>query len=140
MQAGREIKFQAFDQETKRLWTWEDIVEAESAMFITLLDILQQDQFLKRQYTGLYDKSGKEIYEGDIIACTSELSNVFGRTGKMSTTLYEIFWKRDGWWKRTLKSDTLVVGKESDGVAITAKYSEVIGNIYENPDLLEVGK
>ncbi|AYB38553.1 YopX family protein [Brevibacillus laterosporus] len=90
------------------------------------------------QYTGLHDKNGKEIYEGDILDCTCELLTNFGRTrtGKMGTTIYEVFWRDEGWRERVIRSDSLVSGKDSDGVAVTAKYSKVIGNIHEHPHLL----
>ncbi|PPA86027.1 hypothetical protein C4A76_14850 [Brevibacillus laterosporus] len=91
-----------------------------------------------RQYTGLKDRNGKEIYEGDILDCTCELLTNFGRTrtGKMGTTIYEVFWRDGGWRERVIRSDSLVSGKDSDGVAVTAKYSKVIGNIHEHPHLL----
>ncbi|MGG2970250.1 YopX family protein, partial [Brevibacillus borstelensis] len=120
MQAGREIKFQVYDQESKEMWSWEDIIEAESAMFITLLDILRHDQFIKRQYTGLRDKNGKEIYEGDVWLLQG------------SDTPRVIVWHRYGWWFQYPGSAvTKPVEWTEDG--------EIIGNIYENPELLEVG-
>ncbi|USG65183.1 YopX family protein [Brevibacillus ruminantium] len=123
MQAGREIKFQVWDQDTRKMWTWEDIIEAESAMFITLLEFLQQDQFIKRQFTGLRDKNGKEIYEGDIALIYGDRC-VIEYDSKSAS--YVARTKIDSYW--ALDEETFKLGVE------------VIGNIYENPDLLEVGK
>ncbi|MGN8647921.1 YopX family protein [Gracilibacillus sp. HCP3S3_G5_1] len=91
------------------------------------------------QYTGLKDKNGKEIYEGDILSITSELLTNFGRvkTGKYSTTVKEVLWKEDGWATKVLESDVRVIGSERKGLTVASKYGVVIGNTYENPDLLE---
>ncbi|MGG1444364.1 YopX family protein [Brevibacillus laterosporus] len=139
----REIKFRIWDKAN------EIIIQDDGHFYITAdgdvigvnddLDI--SESVILMQYTGLHDKNGKEIYEGDILDCTCELLTNFGRTrtGKMGTTIYEVFWRDEGWRERVIRSDSLVSGKDSDGVAVTAKYSKVIGNIYEHPNLLQVG-
>jgi len=75
-----------------------------------------------QQYTGLKDKNGREIYEGDIF-------NLFGRDGQTVVSPNNI-----------LKLDDFLGGdywiKNSAG-GYTPIY-EVIGNVYENPELLEV--
>ena len=42
----------------------------------------------------------------------------------------------DGWGTRVISSNLTGKGAEKSGLVITAKYAEVIGNIYENPELL----
>ena len=71
------------------------------------------------QYTGIEDKSGKEIYEGDVIDCLHDgfrfLSKVFFDQG------------------------SFVVQQDEDyePCLYEIHYVEIIGNIYENPELLE---
>lgn len=73
------------------------------------------------QYTGLKDKNGKEIYEGDILK-TSNCPNV------------HVYWfEQGGRWNGKyvgLSEDCEI----NSSISFT---SEVIGNIYQNPELLE---
>ena len=77
------------------------------------------------QFTGLYDKDGKEIYEGDIILEKLKRSRKGG-------DLYEIVFEDCQW-----------LGKNKDG-AITSlsllndfHVIKIIGNIHDNPELLK---
>ena len=73
------------------------------------------------QFTGLKDKNGKEIYEGDIIA--------YPKSGYKDYKT-KVIWNND--WLRY---------ETKDGLGFSMAYGvEVIGNIYENPELLEVKK
>lgn len=70
------------------------------------------------QFTGLTDKNGKKIFEGDIV-------DVEGVT-------YRCRWDEGNF------EFGLVNNKESFGIAYAPHCIEVIGNIYDNPELLEV--
>lgn len=91
------------------------------------------------QYTGLKDKNSKEIYEGDVLNITSELLTNFGktRTGQYDTTYKLVMWLDDEWGCKVLKSKSIVVGSKQGGLIIPAKWGVVIGNIHDNPELLE---
>jgi len=101
------------------------------------------DRYVLMQYTGLKDKNGKEIYEGDIVECTSEIYTEFGRkpTGRYDTTIYQILWSDCRWRKKVISSSNLsVVGSVSDVMDTISEYGVVIGDIYQNPELLEGAK
>lgn len=82
---------------------------------------IMADAGILMQYTGLKDKNGKEIYEGDIIRWNPDERKVpIGRN-------QEVFWDDTGW--APFRGD-MVDGWKSN------RY-EIIGNIYENPELLK---
>ena len=72
------------------------------------------------QFTGLHDKNGKEIYEGDII-CRRAMRNTF------------VEYERCRW---VLRYDDPKVEWRQDLHNQISLHLEVIGNIYENPELL----
>ena len=83
------------------------------------------------QFTGLYDKNGKEIYEGDIIGCHNP------------SIKHLIFYnEKQGRFMAALNGDI-----ENDFVGVCGlddsrwnASKEVIGNIHDNPELLKGGK
>lgn len=85
----------------------------------------------KRQYTGLKDKNGVEIYEGDIV----KLDDVFGAIAKIVFLQGSFMceWLNDDCYSEEM-SRVIWTRRPYTGEADTF---EVIGNIYENPELLE---
>ena len=80
----------------------------------------QIDNTIIEQYTGLKDKNGREIYEGDIVQIDDHILGDF-----------EVVWHNLGWKiKRSVGFEALSVHKSEDIV--------VIGNIHENGELLEL--
>ena len=85
------------------------------------------------QYTGLKDKNGKEIYEGDILGVPP--NNVWGIVGFGKHNVIEDYYMYEayGWY-------TEHKGKKSGILTEDLGYCEIVGDIYENPELLKSKK
>ena len=90
------------------------------------------------QYTGLLDKNGKEIYEGDVIKLSYPLY-----TNKIES-IYEIYWDERGLYvlrrNRKDNSENDWPTREDGMVYTSLDFNdgfEIIGNIHENPNLLD---
>lgn len=108
----REIKFRAWDQ-NKMWYSDEQGWSAWGDCFMSLDTIMQ--------YTGLKDRNGKEIYEGDVVIDADKDIGVVKYTTDCTPTIYGAGYFAEG----------------KDGVGASLIYCEVIGNIHESPDLLE---
>lgn len=87
------------------------------------------------QFTGLYDRNGKEIYEGDIVK--TRLSKNFFGIVTWHTDGYFFFDTSNGEWKRWsdgYRPAGEMLRLRCDGTCVDF---EVIGNIYDNPELLK---
>ncbi len=112
----REIKFRAWDKQNKRLVTVSLIdLKYEGILFEVEngSNSRKFDEVELMQFTGLKDKKGVEIYEGDIFQ-KGELKGI-------------IEWKQYGW------GYTLI--KPMFHMQFTMEDVEIIGNIYENHEL-----
>ena len=117
-------KFRAWDKVLKEMVQVNALVLDEQVVKVTYKNgnVAKDDmkEYELMQSTGLKDKNGKEIFEGDIVSIdTDEFDLLFVK--------YEsgIYWLMD---------DEECVEHLSDYY----KYVSIVGNIYENPELLEV--
>lgn len=131
---NREIKFRVYDKKLKKYMTlkeYQDLhaieVETDGTLILSpryrFMDsmMIDTDAFDVQEFTGLHDKNGKEIYEGDILPFTMY---------DLKTEYYYIVF-RNGEFEAINKQDTNFIWRSA------WKESTVIGNIYENPDLLK---
>lgn len=118
----RTIKYRAWLEMKKRMFSWEELINLEIHQFSEYpisLAHLGQEPFIWLQFTGLLDKNGKEIWEGDIIEMDDREYGE-GRPKNLRVVDFE-----DG-------SFTTNTWSKSD----IQEWCEVIGNIYSNPELL----
>ena len=120
-------KFRAWNSETKEIEVFKTYEEI-SELFLALS---ADDGFYSiMQSTGLKDKNGKEIFEGDIITNGMDIVDVRNHETLGFYTLVngrEVFFGHG----------TSIEEFEEDIEGFT-EIAEIIGNIYENPELLEV--
>ena len=146
----REIKYRAWLKEEKRMVNVEDIsldyqqisykpFKEEDLEFQEHLKTIMPGKFQGclssslfkeielMQYTGLKDKNGVDIYEGDII----KIPNDYDEYGWNAGEKYEVIFKLGGFrLAPKYKSKANGYWLENDGEF------EVVGNIYENEDLI----
>lgn len=119
----RELKFRVWSEEDKEYRTDLNVFRLHDGKIICTSPAysLEGDRFDAEQYTGLKDRHGKEIYEGDIVV------NTYYDDGEM----YKVLWV----------DDSVAFGMESlddmELYKLPLESLEVIGNIHENPELLE---
>lgn len=118
----REIKFRAFDRQRKVMW--QPCTLLSNYNKTTGGYTSEYAEFVYMQYTGLKDKYGKEIYEKDIIN-TADGACLVCWNEKLATFVLA----KDGW-----------MYDHYFGEAVEPENCKVIGNSYENPELLEGDK
>lgn len=95
-------------------------------------DLLSDEHFVVMQFTGLHDKNGKEIYEGDVVRDCLTMRVYLVRFG------FCIKYAFNGWYLETIDEYQAPINNDSD--SDRNHMIEVIGNIHENPKLLGGGK
>lgn len=122
----RKINFRAWDKRNNK-WIHRDTLILTNAGFYE--DYREFDdgnslfdyEYELMQYTGLKDKNGVKIYEGDIL--------------KTDEVITKVHWSHSGWHETIIFSP---LNHLNTTFPILESESEVIGNIYENPNLLEL--
>ena len=110
----REIKFRTWDKLNNR-WLFGDVWKL--AQYDSLVD---KEKVC--EWTGLLDKNGKEIYEGDII-----------KSEQWKPSVYQVAFDRGAFYIAKQNLEEVADIKYAEGF-------EIIGNIWENPALLSPNK
>ena len=105
----RTIKFRAWDKTLNKIHSWSTIEN-----HFTLEELLDTNFFEAMQYTGLKDKNGVEIYEGDILS-------YFGFEYEVTFEESAFGWSEDGQFYAFAEMAIDEIEK-----------TKIIGNIYEN--------
>lgn len=120
-------RFRAWDKEFKEMVQVDALVFDEQIIKATYKNgnVVKEDlkNYVLMQSTGLKDKNGKEIFEGDVVKMAK---NVYSEP-----TYYEVVIHRGGAYRLESKQH---------GCELWLRYTdcEIAGDIYKNPELLEV--
>lgn len=110
---NREIKFRAWDEVSEKMLNWNYFLDTNMKnTFIAP----ESTGLILMQYTGLDDKNGKEIYEGDIAKYENMIGKIMFFNGSFILSDFE----------ETEEWELGVINEEL----------EIMGNIYDNPELL----
>lgn len=122
----REIKFRFWNPDRERMIYWPK-ADSVAALTPDTLNPKDGDTMKVMQYTGLKDKNGKEVYEGDILGINDDRP--------VLTTRYKVFYERGQWICQDEEMNwTNLPDMEHCGDSLL--FLKVVGNIYENPELL----
>ena len=121
----REIKFRVWDKENKKMMKVSSLSLENKEIAVRengTYHFFRMQNLELMQYTEVKDKNGKEIYEGDIYHVGDK------------NIRYLVVWFDSGFEGKQLRSTSYA------GLKSWAKDIEILGNIYENSELLEENK
>lgn len=138
----RKIKFKAWDKKNNKMI--DNIVGIRFYPGGIVVDYQTEGGFEETecgdveliQFTGLHDKNGKEIWEGDVVEYGTTSYGGFDTVSV--NVMAEIIFAYSRWYTKTIRARPNRMFSNMEGDDFSC--SEVIGNIYENPELLKEAK
>jgi uncharacterized phage protein (TIGR01671 family) len=122
----RELKFRVWDEKYN---CWD-----KSSLLIYPNEEIKKQGRVIQWFTGLKDKYGKEIYEGDIIELHTAANDKAKDVKDNHCGLYEIYWDRK-YKLKEIKSNWFF--KVVDNDCASFNILKVVGNVFENSELLK---
>ena len=124
------IKFRVFDLVTKQMYFYESVRNKP-------IKYLESNNLKVMQFTGLYDKNGNEIYEGDFLQRKfNTKTQIF--TGKEVNSpgyaISKVVFNKGGYKGIIVKQENYYYGElpsEPNDIFRPEEYLEIIGNIYD---------
>lgn len=132
-------RYRAWNKATKAMYEVDDIMSIDfgkseisvKTLFFERTNYYKFDVIELMQSTGLADKNGKEIFEGDVVTDGHTTGDI-----KNHPTL-GFYMVDDNGIERWFSDDATLEDFE-EAVKTASEILEIIGNIYEKPELLEV--
>lgn len=122
-----DVEIRAWDEEDKCMVSWKELQEEAYDLDMQIWNVLNEDHYKRMFATPFRDKNGTRIYEGDILIHI-EYEEVVTWVLGMRNGDFEGYWAKVEWI-----GDPNKYGLK----ACCAGELEIIGNIYENPELVE---
>ncbi len=119
----RQIKFRAWDKINKKFHIWHPFNSKSEGSDGHIMTLGMEDyDLIYQQFTGLLDKNGKEIYEGDILDDGYNIGVI-----EFGNQVISHDWNGIGFFLKT---------REGEIEGFYDKHGKIIGNIYQNPELI----
>lgn len=122
------LRFRVWDKKNNRFVQWCGVVDLDLWLLADWMDTVNivefKEDFIISQDTGLKDKNGENIYIGDLLASVYSSGD---------STVWEVTWDKHS----ASCGIHRISGPQHKGIYIDNTEFEIIGNVWQNPELLE---